>query len=128
MTDEQRERITILQCQGKGYRTIAAEMNLPVNSVKSWCRRHTASKNTTGCCKQCGTVLQQTPGKRKGLFCSDYCRRQWWANHPESRGHRVEYQHSCRFCGKAFTNNRVKADYCGRPCFAKARMKATADE
>ena len=128
MTNEQRETITHMQRIGKGYRTIASETGLSVNSVKSWCRRHPIEVERKDRCKQCGSALVQIPGKRTRLFCSDQCRLRWWATHPECRGHRVTYVHTCRFCGKVFTNNRVKADYCGRACFAKTRMKVATDE
>ena len=127
MTNEQKINIARLQHEGKGYRTIAAEMELPLNSVKSWCRRHPFEEAPESGCRQCGAALRQIPGKRTRLYCSDRCRNLWWASHPESRGHRIMYVHTCRYCGKEFANNRVKADYCGRLCFASARMKSAAD-
>lgn len=46
MTNEQTIMISRLMKDGMGYRKIAAELDLPVNSVKSWCRRHQpAEKN-----------------------------------------------------------------------------------
>ena len=128
MTNEQKETIARMQKNGQGYRTIAAEIGLPINSVKSWCRRHPVEDLPPDGCKQCGATLHQTPGKRMRIFCSENCKNLWWKSHPECRGHRVEYRHVCRFCGKEFVNNRLKADYCGRACFARARIKEPADE
>lgn len=128
MTSAQIEQVIRLQEAGKGYRTIASELGLSINSVKSWCRRHPVEETPVNGCKQCSAPLIQFPGKRKRFYCSDRCRYLWWAAHPECGGHRVEYKHVCRYCGAEFTNNRKAAEYCGRSCFAKARMKVKPDE
>ncbi len=127
MTNEQKEIIIRMQRSGKGYRTIATETGLPLNSVKSWFRRHTLTDQPQKECMQCGAALVQTPGKRARLFCSDQCRSLWWAAHPERRQHRVQYKHICQCCGKTFVNDRKSAKYCGRACFAKARIKVNAN-
>lgn len=77
MTNEQIEAITRLQQAGKGYRTIAAETGLSLNSVKSWCRRHPTSTSPPSFCQQCGSAIKQIPGKRARRFCSDACRMLW---------------------------------------------------
>ena len=128
MTSVQIEQVIRLQEAGKGYRTIAAELGLSINSVKSWCRRHPVEGMPTNGCKQCGAPLIQFPGKREKVYCSDRCRSLWWSAHPECRGHRVAYKHVCLYCGSEFTNNRKAAEYCGRACFARARMRVKPDE
>ena len=125
MTKEQKEIITRLQRDGKGYRTIAAETCIPVNSVKSWIRRHPLEGKNCGRCLQCGAPLSQTPGRRQKKYCSDRCRMTWWSTHPEMRS--GGYGHICLVCGKEFVNSRNTASYCGRACFARARMKVTRD-
>ena len=125
MTTEQIIQINNLRNEGKGYRTIASELNMPVNSVKSWCRRHPL-KAAGEICLQCGAEIHSLPHKRKRKFCTDECRNRWWSEHPEKRIN-GKYQHSCKFCGTHFTNSRIKADYCSRVCYAKARMKVTVD-
>lgn len=127
MTNEQIEAITRLQQAGKGYRTIATETGLPINSVKSWCRRHPADTSLPSFCQQCGSAINQIPGKRARKFCSDACRMLWWKEHPEAKSHRVAYRHVCRCCGTEFINNRAVASYCSRACFAKARTRVDAD-
>lgn len=124
MTTEQKEIITRLQRDGKGYRTIAAETGISVNSVKSWIRRHLLEGESGGCL-QCGTPLRQTPGRRQKKYCSDRCRMSWWAAHPEMR--KGGYTHVCLSCGKEFVNSRNTASYCSRACFARARMKVGGD-
>lgn len=127
VTNEQIEIVARLQQSGKGYRAIAAETGLPINSVKSWCRRHPADRTAPSFCQQCGTALNQIPGKRTRRFCSDTCRMLWWKEHPENKSHRVAYRHVCRCCGMEFINNRAVASYCSRACFAKARTRVDAD-
>lgn len=127
MTNEQIDRITYLQQSRKGYRTIAAELDLPVNSVKSWCRRHPINGLERGRCQQCGAPLNQIIGKRTRRFCSDACRLLWWKEHPEKKSHRIAYRHVCRFCGAEFINNRAAASYCNRACFARARARESSN-
>lgn len=127
VTNEQIEIVARLQQSGKGYRAIAAETGLPINSVKSWCRRHPADRTAPSFCQQCGTALNQIPGKRTRRFYSDTCRMLWWKEHPENKSHRVAYRHVCRCCGMEFINNRAVASYCSRACFAKARTRVDAD-
>lgn len=127
MTNEQREIITRMQHSGMGYRTIAAETGLPLNSVKSWCRRHPITSSDKEICMQCGAVLHMTPHHRKRKFCSDHCRALWWSAHPEHRQPKTIYKHICLCCGEEFTNSRITASYCSRACFARARMKVTSD-
>lgn len=128
MTNDQKQTISNLQKEGKGYRTIAAETGLPLNSVKSWCRRHPANGPECGRCRQCGAAIIQTPGSRAKVFCSDACRYAWWTDHPEKRSRRTTYGHTCAFCGKEFYNERILASYCSRACFAKARSREAAHE
>lgn len=124
MTNEQTILISRLMKDGMGYRKIAAELDLPINSVKSWCRRHPCEEEKTDRCPVCGKEIFSLPHKRVRKFCSDECRYAWWSAHPEKRKIRTEYKHICFNCGREFTNNRINAAYCSRKCFAEARRKA----
>ena len=123
MNDLQIQQINDLRHNGQGYRTIAAKLDLPINSVKSWCRRHPLESSTADNCLYCGAKITSIPHKRQRKFCSDKCRFAWWSEHSEERTVKTAYRHLCRHCGTEFFNNRVEADYCSRECFAKARMK-----
>lgn len=124
MTNEQTIMISRLMKDGMGYRKIAEELDLPVNSVKSWCRRHPCEEEKAEYCPVCGKEIFSLPHKRVRKFCSDGCRYAWWSAHPEERTIKTGYTHTCRHCGCEFTNNRKTADYCCRECFADARRKA----
>lgn len=127
MDDLQIKQIDRLRQDGKGYRTIAAELGLPINSVKSWCRRHPLEAGNTDVCLHCGVEIISKPHKRKRKFCSDKCRLEWWSAHPDKRTARTVYPHICKFCGSEFKNGRINAEYCSRECFAKARTKVSCD-
>lgn len=47
MTDHEKQRIAIMRSQGESYNSIAAALNIPVNSVKSFCRRSHLTGNRT---------------------------------------------------------------------------------
>ena len=87
MTDNERNRVIELQHKGYGYKRIASVIGLPVNTVKSFCSRHPIrddeSLELKGLCCNCRIPIEQTPHKRKKLFCSDSCRMAWWNAHPE---------------------------------------------
>ena len=89
MTDTERSRIVELQQQGYGYKKISAITGLPLNTVKSFCARHHVQikemPDSNALCRNCLTPLEQTPHKRKRMFCSDACRMAWWNAHPERR-------------------------------------------
>ena len=46
MTDGERSRIIALQYKGYGYKRIAAETGLALNTVKSFCARHPVQQLT----------------------------------------------------------------------------------
>lgn len=128
MTKEERNKIKTLQLQGMGYRTIAAILNLPVNSVKSWCRRHPVRSAPEKHCHNCGAAIEQTPQKRRKKFCSDKCRYIWWSAHPEKRNTKTVYHNICFFCGGDFDSSRATGKYCSVACFANARRKEGNDD
>lgn len=124
MTKEERSSVIRLQKAGYGYRRIAANLSLPLSTVKSWCRRHPIQNDQNdNVCLNCGVPIQQTPHKRRRKFCSDRCRNAWWSSHPEMRNSKTVYHHICLFCGRDYSNNRISGSYYSRECFARARMK-----
>lgn len=123
MTKAETVRITALRKEGKGSKMIAAELGLPLNSVKSWCRRHPVGEDGSDRCRQCGKSITVIPGKKTRLFCSDACRNAWWSAHPEARKPKTLYSHVCRFCGKEFQSDRAGTQFCDRKCFSAYRRK-----
>ena len=84
MTDEQKQQIIALRRDGVGYGRIAARLQISINTVKSFCRRHSlAAKKAASVCEQCGGPIEQNPGRKRKRFCSDSCRNKWWNAHLE---------------------------------------------
>lgn len=53
MTDKQKQLIIILRRNGAGYGTIASQLGVSINTVKSFCRRHSLAPRTDGAvCEQ----------------------------------------------------------------------------
>lgn len=80
-------------------------------------------------CRNCLTPLEQTPHKRKRMFCSDACRMAWWNAHPERVQRKAYYTLTCRHCGKQYesygNSHRV---FCSRDCYLKFRRKEADHE
>lgn len=120
MTQAQKERIAGLQRSGLGYRKIAAELGMSVDTIKSYCRRHPLPRYDA-VCAQCGEFLVQTPHKKKKRFCCDQCRMIWWKAHPDQIVRKKVYTHTCLNCEVTFCSHRENSQYCSRKCFAESR-------
>lgn len=117
-----------LKAKGWGYKKIAAELGLPLNSVKSYIRRHPEPENvSSGICDNCGMAFSAVSNSHKKRFCSDTCRNAWWRVHQHEINHTKEYEHLCRYCGTHFKNCRKTASFCSRKCFADYRRKAVKE-
>lgn len=133
MTDGERSRIIALQYKGYGYKRIAAETGLALNTVKSFCARHPVQieelSGSNDLCRNCRTPLKQTLHKRKRLFCSDACRMAWWNAHPERVQRKAYYTLTCRYCGKQFESyGNAHRVFCSRDCYLQFRRKETDHE
>jgi len=134
MTNEQKKRLEQLRSEGLGYKRIAAELGLSLNTVQSFCRRHPAEMRVLGCsnengCLFCGVMLHHTPGAKKRKFCSDRCRITWWNAHPEASAKRKVREVACGFCGVHFSVvGEQTRMYCSRICSARARAKLARGE
>lgn len=63
MTGEQKQQIIVLRRDGAGYGRIAARLQISINTVKSFCRRHgLVAKSADSVCEQCGKPIEQNPG------------------------------------------------------------------
>ena len=60
MTEEQKIKIRRMRLDGNGYKHIASTLILPLSTVKR---------------------LKHTAGKKRKVFCSDKCRKQYWNLH-----------------------------------------------
>lgn len=123
MTAVERESVAYLQAHGLGYKRIASQLGLPINTVKSFCSRH-APVPIENLCAQCGLPLVQTSGKRMKRFCSDACRMAWWRAHPSLLNRKGFYDLTCSYCGDSFKSyGNPRRKYCCRDCYDKARSR-----
>lgn len=129
MTDSERMQIVELQAAGLGYRRIANILGLPMNSVKTFCRRNPEGKREKKKCLHCGKTLEQTPKKKEKRYCSDQCRMAWWAAHRGELKKKVFHQLVCQYCGKSFERyGKPHQKYCSRGCYDLARSKEEKHE
>ncbi len=131
MYEIQQQQIRKLRHEGYGYTRIAKSLNLSVNTVKSYCRRHKLGGNKVLLshsvevdCRNCQKSISQLPGRKKRVFCSDTCRINWWNSHPEMVKRKALYSYTCACCGKSFVSygNRNRK-YCSHTCYVSARFR-----
>jgi|LSQX01.3.fsa_nt_gb endogenous inhibitor of DNA gyrase (YacG/DUF329 family) len=113
MTDLQKQKIYELRKFGRGYKTIAKELNIPLSTVKSFLHRHPGY----GVCKYCGGPLPLTTSPRGRLFCSDRCKGMWHHRYGKKK------KRTCGFCRKEFevSNKHTEQFYCNHECFYKSK-------
>lgn len=124
LTDIQKQTITSLRMQGLTYAEIAAVTELSPNTVKSFCQRShiqvpPSEPVMSDKCKNCGAPINQLPGAKQRIFCSDKCRYTWWNAHRRKQ----PYHLLCHHCGREFISygNR-KRRFCGRECYLLDRQ------
>ncbi len=139
MTEDEKIRIKQLRNSGAGYKRIAAEMDLSVNTIKAFCKRTEESiddgdPNDLGTaesirgsvssdnhsCLNCGAFIEQPKHGRRKRFCSDKCRTAYWRSHPETM--KSSRKHICKCCGKVFYNSRNDSKYCSIDCYMAYRF------
>ena len=125
MTNGEKMLVAQQRRQGLGYTEIARKLGMSVNTVKSYCQRNgikPAGKTVVqsdNACRQCGSVLEHTPGRKKKQFCSDACRLRWWHEHREMS--KTARGAKCAACGREFITDRAQK-YCSHACYIAARF------
>ena len=138
MTEYQESQIRGLRMRGAGYKAIASATGLSRDIVRNYCKSHSleglASEFTMNmkeqiekglACAGCGRPLEQPRTGRRRRFCSDQCRRHWWAAHPEQSAHSAEatYHGTCAYCGQPFQSYRNQTrKYCSHECYIRDRF------
>lgn len=124
MKDKQKQQIIALRRDGAGYGSIANQLGLSINTVKSFCRRHSlAAPPTDSLCEQCGRPIAQNPGRKRKRFCCDACRNKWWNSHLDLVKRKAVYTFTCPACGKVFAvygNSHRK--FCSHACYIAYRF------
>ena len=132
MTSEQKLQIEEYRKNGIGYKQIAKNIGISVNSVKTYCRRNNLcsedlqKKDTV--CEQCGKSIVQTKGRKRKRFCSDSCRNKWCNTHLDQVKRKANYEFVCPVCEKVFTvYGNSKRKYCSHECYIKGRFGGVED-
>ncbi len=94
MNQDQKEAIKELRAENYSYACIAKNLNLPMNTVKSYCRRHDIKsygerknkreKYFLSLCKYCGKKLDNSFGNTKSFCCAKH-RQLWWKEEYKKR-------------------------------------------
>ena len=132
MTWDEKEKIAYLGEEGYGYKSIATKLSLPLDTVKSHCKRNglagvAKKKGPSEICRCCGRPLSQSRTGRKRKFCSDQCRNHWWKEHPQLVNRSAYYPSFCFHCGKEFVAYGHRGQkYCSHACYIAARFPKTS--
>ena len=128
MTSNQQQAIRDMRKLGVPITSIASELGLSANTVKSFCHRdnsdHPGSpiEMSHNLCKYCGSLLAHRPGSKKKLFCSDKCRYTWWNRNRPYYRNKNEYKLNCFHCGTEFLSTNKKKKFCSRDCYVCSRF------
>ena len=130
MDQGQKQRIIEMRNSGCGYNEISEQLQISVNTVKSYCKRHSISrieKRNRGAvrfCLQCGNEIKQEQHRKAKKFCSDKCRQLWWTAHSSLIQRQSQTEFTCAVCGKTFQSYQSKPrKYCSRLCYGKSKGK-----
>lgn len=127
MNQRQINELNRMHLEGNGATSIADALGVSVNTVRSYLKRHPVTENMH-ICKQCGSTVSQTSGRKVKQFCSDRCRMQWWNEHRHLQGSRNLVSFTCEYCGKEFRDyEKAGRKYCSRKCYHAALGKRKAD-
>lgn len=99
MTKHEIEILNVMRSRGKTAMDIALTLQISVNTVRSYIRRHPPEDAVRVECRQCGKPTLQVKGRKAKYFCSDKCRNAWWNAHPEKVQRKAYYHLTCEYCG-----------------------------
>ena len=115
MTDIEKLQIYRKNKEGKGYKKIAAELNIPVSRVTAYLQRH--KEEPILHCECCGKEFMPLPGRITKRFCSDACRKKAWRER-KKKDPSFYMEFVCEECGRKFKAPKYKrARFCSKECF-----------
>ena len=71
MTKHEIEILNVMRSRGKTAMDIALTLQISVNTVRSYIRRHPPEDAVRVECRQCGKPSLQVKGRKAKYFCSD---------------------------------------------------------
>lgn len=143
MNETMERQIRQLRLKGLGYKSIGLAVGTSKENVRYYCRKHGLDgradlaalnfeerKNNPDVCKHCGAKIIRNRYSGKKLFCTDRCRRRWWADHPEksNKSKEATYEYECAFCKRKFlAYGNSKRKYCCHECYIQDRFWTSQD-
>ena len=127
MTTEERKKIEGLRSKGYGYKRIAEELDIPLGTVKSYCRRNEIDSSEKRC-PVCGKIIEENPIGRPKKYCSQKCRAAYWREHTDIMKSRNAKKHVCRCCGREFKTYRSDSKFCSIDCYMAYRFGGVGHE
>ena len=143
MTNIQAKQIREFRMKGAGYKAIASVLGLSRDVVRNYCISHNLDgyapevalnmqedNQNDDNCPFCKKIIKQPKMGRKRKFCSEKCRRLWWAEHPEAvnKNEAAFYKITCVYCGKEFVvYGNKKRKYCCHECYVHDRFWRTEE-
>ncbi|SKA11702.1 hypothetical protein SAMN02745116_02462 [Pilibacter termitis] len=139
MEEKTKERIKKLRAEGLGYKRIATAVGESVDAVKSYCKRNKLTTphmvdtranptHTEGGCRNCRKKITQVQGMKKKVFCSEYCRNDWWKKHRSvnlTKGKSV----ICPNCKQSFlVGKNSTRKFCSHECYIAFRFGGVTNE
>ena len=122
MTDLEKARVDDLRSQGLTYQEVASQTGIGLSTIKMHFLRKKPPETKSRTCLQCGKPLgKDIPARKK--FCTDKCRRRYWASHPDRLGCADQHMFHCPVCGKQFYAYKA-AKFCSLECYHCSRRKA----
>ena len=119
LTNTQKSDIKAMRLQGMTYKEISQNLNIPLNTIKSFCRRQDISR---AACKYCGKPLAYLPKCKKKTFCDNYCRQSWWKENYDKVNKNAVYHLVCANCNNPFDSyGNSNRKYCSRTCYIEDR-------
>lgn len=149
MNNEEKQRIIDMKVSGKSANAISKELNISLNTVKSFLRRNKENINANdkaneniivlsetrksepptfdGKCLNCGKDIIQNDKTKKRKFCSEECKKEWWKHHTECLNKKAIYEIKCEGCSKTFKSYGNKnRKYCSHSCYIVSRFGGAA--
>ena len=116
---ESTKEIIRLKNSGMGYKSIASQTGISVNTVRGIIRKYLGK---AGFCRNCG---KQLTGSAKQQYCSRHCRYEWQKNNVDLITGPANYEQKCKYCGKLFHSyGNSKRKYCSHECYINDRYGA----
>ena len=128
MTTQEIEKIKALQDKGYGYRKIATETGISINTVKSYIKRHPVNVVVEAAvvkyCLHCGKPLTRYFANKEKRFCDAKCRMAWWNNHRSEVQQKTFHKKICPSCGIEFAvYGKKNQKFCSKACYGISRRK-----